>query len=41
LEAYTEAAQRGAKVRVLLDSVRDNANPDSPRSSLWELPWTH
>jgi cardiolipin synthase A/B len=29
-----EAARRGATVRVLLDSFRDNANLDSPRSNL-------
>jgi cardiolipin synthase len=34
LQAYIEAARRGATVRVLLDSYRDNANLDSPRSNL-------
>jgi cardiolipin synthase A/B len=34
LQAYIGAARRGAKVRVLLDAFRDNANLDSPRSNL-------
>jgi cardiolipin synthase len=34
LQAYIDAARRGATVRVLLDSFRDNANLDSPRSNL-------
>jgi phosphatidylserine/phosphatidylglycerophosphate/cardiolipin synthase-like enzyme len=34
LQAYIEAARRGATVRVLLDAYRDNANLDSPRSNL-------
>jgi PLD-like domain len=34
LLVYIEAARRGATVRVLLDSFRDNANLDSPRSNL-------
>jgi cardiolipin synthase len=34
LQATIEAARRGATVRVLLDSYRDNANLESPRSNL-------
>jgi phosphatidylserine/phosphatidylglycerophosphate/cardiolipin synthase-like enzyme len=34
LLAAIDAARRGATVRVLLDSYRDNANLDSPRSNL-------
>jgi cardiolipin synthase len=34
LQAYIDAARRGATVRVLLDAFRDNANLDSPRSNL-------
>jgi cardiolipin synthase len=34
LQAYIQAARRGARVRVLLDSYQDNANLDSPRNNL-------
>jgi len=34
LQAYIDAARRGATVRALLDSYRDNENLDSPRSNL-------
>jgi cardiolipin synthase len=34
LQAYIEAARRGATVRVLLDSFRDDADLGSPRSNL-------
>jgi PLD-like domain len=34
LQAYVEAARRGAKVRVLLDSFQDDTNLDSPRCNL-------
>ena len=34
LQAYINAARRGAKVRVLLDAYFDNQDLDSPRSNL-------
>jgi hypothetical protein len=34
LQSYIDAARRGARVRVLLDSFFDDANLDSPRSNL-------